>query len=372
MAGELRQESKVYIAARETPQNEMFPFVARLISALSIALLLAAASAHAQSLDTLPLDQKLRLAKAGDEEAQIAIARAYESGVEVPLDEAQAAIWYRKAADRGNPVAMFGLARIISKGAPGLEKSPEFAANLYEAAARQGHVEAQNWLGYCYQHGFGIQQSDASAVAWYTRAATRGLAAAQNNLGLMYLTGKGVQRDYGRASELFEQAAKSGDVWGANNLGGMYERGWGVKQDWQKALAYYNQASRKGNKHASQSFRRLSAALGPSVTAAIIASSASEFEAVETVAPENAATANNDFRSAPPLLQNSVPNIDRAAASRPKKARKTKSRSTKKQAPWGMSQPRTARNRSYDTSRRRQTCSESFLEALFGGRRLCD
>ena len=144
----------------------MFPFAARSINALTIAVLLGVASAHAQSLDTLSLDQKLRLAKAGDQDAQIAIAQAYESGAEITVDEAQAASWYRKAADHGNPVAMFGLARILSKGAPGVQKSPEVAANLYEAAARQGHVEAQNWLGYCYQHGLGIQQSDASAVEW--------------------------------------------------------------------------------------------------------------------------------------------------------------------------------------------------------------
>ena len=120
----------------------MFRFAVRLINALTIALLLGVSSTHAQSLDALSLDQKFRLAKAGDEEAQIAIARAYESGTEVTVDEAQAASWYRKAADHGNPVAMFGLARILSKGVPGVEKSPEFAAKLYEAAARQGHVEA--------------------------------------------------------------------------------------------------------------------------------------------------------------------------------------------------------------------------------------
>ena len=58
-------------------------------------------------------------------------------------DKAEAANWYRKAADQGNPLAMLSLARIISKGAPGVEKKPELAAKLYEAAARQGEVEAQ-------------------------------------------------------------------------------------------------------------------------------------------------------------------------------------------------------------------------------------
>jgi uncharacterized protein len=107
----------------------------------------------------------------------------------VPLNTAEAAKWYRKAADQGNREAMFGLARIVSKGAEGVERNPEVGVRFYEAATRLGHVEAQNWLGYSYQHGLGTEQSDASAVEWYIKAANSGLAAAKNNLGLMHLTG---------------------------------------------------------------------------------------------------------------------------------------------------------------------------------------
>jgi TPR repeat protein len=219
-------------------------------------------SVHAQTLETLPFDKKLKLAKAGDEDAQVAVARAYEEGNDTDINKVEAAKWFRKAADQGNIEAMFRLARIVSEGAQGIKKSPELAAKLYESAARQGHVEAQNWLGYSYQHGLGIQQSDASAVEWYKKAADAGLAVGQNNLGLMYLNGKGVPRDYGKAFVLFEQAAKQDDAWGLNNLGGLYEMGWGVKQDREKALAYYKRANEKGNQRAGENMKRLSAALG--------------------------------------------------------------------------------------------------------------
>jgi TPR repeat protein len=129
-------------------------------------------------------------------------------------------------------------------------------------APQLGHVEAQNWLGYSYQHGLGTEQSDASAVEWYIKAANSGLAAAKNNLGLMHLTGKGVPQDPGTAFALCDQAAKQGDVWGINNLGGLYEMGWGVSQDRQKALTYYKQASEQGIKAAAENLKRLSAALG--------------------------------------------------------------------------------------------------------------
>ena len=217
---------------------------------------------HAQTLDVLPFEKKLKLAKAGDEDAQVAVGKAYEQGGDTGINRVEAAKWYGKAADQGNVEAMFRLARLVSEGAQGVKKNLELAAKLYESAARQGHVEAQNWLGYSYQHGYGIQQSDASAIEWYKKAADAGLAVAQNNLGLMYLDGKGVARDYDKAFALFEQAAKQNDPWGLNNLGGLYEMGWGIKQDRQKALGYYKQAFGKGNKRAGENMKRLAAILG--------------------------------------------------------------------------------------------------------------
>lgn len=334
-----------------------------LVTVLSIAaVLFGVTAAYSETLDNLSFDRKLRLAKAGDEEAQVAVARAYESGEEIDVNKAEAADWYRKAADQGNPVAMFGLARLISQGAPGVEKSPELAAKLYETAARQGHVEAQNWLGYCYQHGLGIQQSDASAIEWYTKAADSGLAAAQNNLGLMYLTGKGVERDYAKASALFEQAANNGDPWGANNLGGLYEMGWGVKQDWQKALAFYDQASKQGNKHANQGFRRLSTALGPVVTKAIVDAAQPKTEA----AKRDKETGN---AGAPAEAADSQASPTSELTSKPKKPRAAKPRTIKKQAA-PPNQPSVGKSKSQNKPR--STCRDSLLQGLFESLRLCD
>ena len=102
-------------------------------SALSIAAVLFVGTAtHAETVDSLSFDQKLRLANTGDEEAQIAVARAYENGIEVRISQVKAADWYRKAADQGNPGAMFRLARILSKGAPGVDKNLEAAFKLYD------------------------------------------------------------------------------------------------------------------------------------------------------------------------------------------------------------------------------------------------
>jgi TPR repeat protein len=270
------------------------------LAGLSI-LALTSLSAAAQTLDTLPFKKKLALAKAGDEEAQYAVAEDLANGKDVKVNKAEASKWYGKAADRGNSDAQFKLATLFHEGAPGLKKSPERAAKLYEAAAKQGHVEAQNWLGYCYQHGIGVAQSDKSAVEWYRKAADAKLAMAENNLGLMYLSGLGVEQDYAKAFELFQRSADQGYDWGMNNLGGLYEKGWGTEQDLAKALFLYREAAAKGNDAAGKSAKRLEPLVvktegNPSVQPT---SGAADNPAVNQPPPANAASESSSGQPAP-------------------------------------------------------------------------
>ena len=70
------------------------------------------------------------LAEAGDTEAQYSIGVKYDTGDGVPQDDAEAVIWYRRAAE-------------------------------------QGHAGAQYSLGRMYDIGRGAPQDDAEAVRWY-------------------------------------------------------------------------------------------------------------------------------------------------------------------------------------------------------------
>jgi TPR repeat protein len=213
----------------------------------------------AQSLEELSFPKKLKLAKVGDEDAQMAVARHYELGNKVKRSRLEAAKWYRMAMDQGNLEAQFRLARLVHQGGDGLKQDQVMAAQLYQSAAELGSIEAQNWLGYCFQHGIGVEANDQNAFEWYRRSADAGFAPAQNNLGLMYLTGRGTERGLLRAFEYFQKAAAQGDDWGLNNLGGMYEMGWGVAKDTRRALELYGQADEAGNKPAKDNFARLSA-----------------------------------------------------------------------------------------------------------------
>src|SRR5262245_3648465 len=102
------------------------------VGALVAAVFLSAAAGGAQTVDTLLFDQRLNLALAGDEDAQVAVGRAYETGGVIDVSKVEAAKWYRKAADQGSAEAMFRLARIVSGGAEGIKKNLDLAAKLYE------------------------------------------------------------------------------------------------------------------------------------------------------------------------------------------------------------------------------------------------
>jgi len=245
------------------------------LRAVVITAMLAVAPAlpvHAQSGDAqisptlaaLPFSKKLQLAKAGDEEAQVAVALAYDSGDGARKSPVQAARWYRLAAQRGNAQAQFRLARLVQMGARDLDRNLPLAAQLFEAAAKQGNVKAEYWTGYSYERGEGVKLDLAKAVEWYRKAADGGEARASNNLGLIYLTGNGAARDLTRAFALFKAASDKGDAWAENNLGGMYEMGWGVAADRAEAVRLYRLAAAQGNPHAAENLKRL----GEPVTAA--------------------------------------------------------------------------------------------------------
>ncbi|MFO0993700.1 MAG: hypothetical protein U1E67_17400 [Hyphomicrobiales bacterium] len=229
--------------------------------ALGLSLAVACASVAAgQTLEKLPFEKRLKLASVGDEDAQLSVGVAYETGDKAKTSKTEAAKWYRLAADQGNIEAKFRLARLLQEGEGGVKKDLKAAVALYQEAAEGGNIEAQNWLGYSYEYGLGVEVDNAKAVEWYKKSADAGLAIGENNLGLMYLNGKGVKRDYDQAFKLFDAAAKEGDAWAINNLGGMYEMGWGTKVNKTIALQLYGQAAAKGNPHAEDNVRRLTGA----------------------------------------------------------------------------------------------------------------
>lgn len=141
-------------------------------------------------------------------DAYMDIGEMYETGNEVPQSRAQAAKWYREAADRKDPRGMIKLASLLVNG---LGASPDYAQafQLCQSAAKE-YAPGQFCVGYFYQHGLGVKQDAAEAVKWYGKSAAGGHVPAFAALGQMYWKGQGVRADPVEAYLWFFQAFANG------------------------------------------------------------------------------------------------------------------------------------------------------------------
>jgi TPR repeat protein len=158
--------------------------------------------------------------------------------------------WFRIAAQRGDPKAMWYLGSMYSLG-NGVAQDNGRALGWYTGSAERGNSDAQFVLGQMYYQALGTPQNYAMAFQWWGKAAARGDAAAQSNLGMMYETGQGVPQNFGKALDLFTKSARAGNVYGEFDLGDMYENGRGVKQDYAAACEWYERAAAQGHKDAA-------------------------------------------------------------------------------------------------------------------------
>jgi uncharacterized protein len=96
------------------------------------------------------------------------------------------------------------------------------AARWYSKAAEQGDPVAQNYIGSLYQHGEGVPKDLEKAVYWYKKASDQDSAQGQSNLAYMYDLGLGVPEDNVEALRLYELSAEKGWTEAMLNLGILY------------------------------------------------------------------------------------------------------------------------------------------------------
>lgn len=93
----------------------------------------------------------------------------------------------------------------------GAEKNYAEAAVWYRKAAEQGVISSQYTLAYFYANGLGVAQDNAQAIHWYRQAAARGSEYAQAQLGWHYCYGQGVDADPDQARFWWNKAAAQGN-----------------------------------------------------------------------------------------------------------------------------------------------------------------
>ncbi len=94
----------------------------------------------------------------------------------------------------------------------------ERSFQLWQPLAKNGDLDAQNYLGVQYFLGLGVTKDYQKAVEWYERAAKKGHADAQRNLGDMNNNGLGVKQDHYQAFIWYFASAQQGSESGKVRL----------------------------------------------------------------------------------------------------------------------------------------------------------
>ena len=85
-------------------------------------------------------------------------------------DAAEAAEWYRRAAEAGDATGACNLGYLYETG-EGVEQSWDKAVSCYRQAAELGQARGQYLLGWCYEHGKGVAASTKRARELYEASA---------------------------------------------------------------------------------------------------------------------------------------------------------------------------------------------------------
>lgn len=225
----------------------------------------------------------------GSASAQVLLAVMYKHGDGgYNKNEQQAAYWYEKAAEQGNPYAQMALGDIYEQGS-GVSKNLKVAADWREKSAKRGNVQAQLKLGKMYMAGAGVNKDINQAEYWLNRAAVAGNSEAQFELNKLYRNpdwpkhnsavandwlaksaaqgyedavafahffehlGFEAKEDLSQRSPHISKLAIDGDAEAQYQLAMRYEHGLGEKHDNAQAMYWLKLAANQGHVMAIQS-----------------------------------------------------------------------------------------------------------------------
>lgn len=183
-----------------------------------------------------------RAAELGHGTAKDYLGDCYRLGEGTPQDDAEAARWYRDAADHhGNANSALQLGFMYTDGR-GVEQDDAKAVHYWRIAAEGGDAAAQNQLGFAYMEGKGVAADRDTALSWFKKAADANYAPAQFWLGYHYLLDDdSTLHQQGLA--LLTRSAEAGHEWAQYKLGHLYELGHRVPADDRKAFEWYQKAA---------------------------------------------------------------------------------------------------------------------------------
>ncbi|MDB5593380.1 MAG: sel1 repeat family protein [Hyphomicrobiales bacterium] len=189
-----------------------------------------------------------------DAAAMTLIGEIIKEGYSVKRDPAEAAHWYKLAADRGDRQATFALALAALQGS-GIPKDKALAKTLFQKAAAAGHSGALYNLGIM---AIDNEIQDFKAAAdYFRRAADAGNMDGAYSLAVLYREGKGVPKDLTQSAEWLRRAAAERNVAAEVEYAIMLFNGEGVPKDEKTAARFFLRAAGRNNPVAMNRIARL-------------------------------------------------------------------------------------------------------------------
>ena len=161
--------------------------------------------------------------------AMTAVGYLYSAGKEVPLNDVEAAKWFRMAAEKGDAVAQVNLGRLLVNEMLPLpdgskDRLPQYAEGIewIGKAADQGNPDACLAYGVILMRGdYRSKPNPSKATTYLTPLAEAGNLDAMNALGVMYESGNGVPKDEAASERWLRKAAMGGNLKARTNLGSL-------------------------------------------------------------------------------------------------------------------------------------------------------
>jgi len=138
------------------------------------------------------------------------IAEMFDQGEFLPENQVEAAAWWLRAAQRGDPDARLAYATKLING-QGVVQDLEQGRALCNKAVKEGDPRGDYCMGYLYQRGLGVTLNTKKARNWYELGAVRGNPRAIRALAEMEAAGEGGKVDRLRACLLYAALAAAGD-----------------------------------------------------------------------------------------------------------------------------------------------------------------
>jgi uncharacterized protein len=203
-------------------------------------------------------------ARNGDREAQWEVADRYADGcrdrrgkIIVTRSAAKAALWFRRAAERGSAPAQNNLGVLLGDGS-GVSKNVEESLFWLRKAFRAGDSCAAQNIAITYRKNYDLK----AAFKWFRRAAAAGDGDALIQVGIHYYWGKGVRSNPRAAVRCFRAATKSKNISGGGRddafffLGIASCEGSGVPASIPNATRFFRRANVDGDHAAADEMLR--------------------------------------------------------------------------------------------------------------------